>query len=119
MYQKDWSKLGPITGCFGYEGNNEAEREMLEALDPKIRRIVQILREQGLETFESCQGGKGHAYTQPTVRFHGMRGEGFKAIEIVFRNDLPVYELRRIWEVIDHEVTGPYWEITFIIDDIS
>ena len=51
----DWSKLGPVRGCFGQD--TRLEQEMLEELDPGIRRIVQVLRENGIETYESCQGG--------------------------------------------------------------
>ena len=68
MYQKDWSRLGPVRACFEHAGDPDAERQMLVELDPKIRRIVQILRENGIETYESCEGGDDHAYTEPTVR---------------------------------------------------
>jgi hypothetical protein len=37
-------------------------------LDPGIRQAVRILREAGVETFESCEGGERHAYPEPTVR---------------------------------------------------
>lgn len=56
--------------------------ELYSALDPAIRDAVRILADAGIETFESCQGGEGHAYPEPTVRFHGERGEGFKALAI-------------------------------------
>ena len=46
-----------------------------EILDSGIRDAVRILAEAGVETFESCQGGEGHAYAEPTVRFHGDRDE--------------------------------------------
>jgi hypothetical protein len=45
-------------------------------LDKGIERIVNILRNADIETFESCEGGIGHAYNVPTVRFHGDRSEG-------------------------------------------
>ena len=34
-------------------------------------RNVDALRSEGIKTFESCDGGDGHAYTEPTVRFAG------------------------------------------------
>jgi len=50
-------------------------------LDPGIARYVEVLRLAGVETYESCQGGpdperpdRGHAYPEPTVRFHGTQG---------------------------------------------
>jgi hypothetical protein len=45
-------------------------------IDPGIRREVKILWENGIETFESCEGGRGHSFPEPTVRFHGGQSEG-------------------------------------------
>ena len=55
-----------------------------EKLDPCIRDAVRILAEAGIETFESCQGGESHALPEPTIRFHGEHGEGFRALGIAF-----------------------------------
>jgi hypothetical protein len=82
-------------------------------LDPGISRYVEILNDAGVETFESCQGGDGHAYPVPTIRFHGDRGEGLRALAVALKRSLPVAELRRTWPVNDGEPTGPYWEMTF------
>jgi len=90
----------------------DAECE-LRTLDPGIRRFVEALREEGVETFESCEGGPGHAYPEPTVRFHGERAEGFRALAVALTRALPVYALRRVWPMQDGEPTGPYWEMTF------
>jgi len=51
-----------------------------EKLDSGIRDAVRILAEAGVETCESCQGGKGHAYPEPTIRFYGERSAGFHAL---------------------------------------
>jgi hypothetical protein len=82
-------------------------------LDPGISRYVQILRAANVETFESCEGGALHAYPEPTIRFHGNHGEGFRVLGIAQAAGLPVAGLRRVWPVIDDEPTGPWWEITF------
>jgi len=82
-------------------------------LDPGIVKAVAALRNSGVETFESCQGGANHAYPQPTVRFHGDTAEGFRALAAAIKEDLPVAELRRVWPIHDDEATGPWWEITF------
>lgn len=81
--------------------------------DRAIRHIVELLRNEGVETFESCQGGAGHAFPEPAVRFHGDREEGFRALACALRLELPVAELRRYWQVVDGEPRGPYWEMTF------
>lgn len=82
-------------------------------LDPGVEPYVGVLAAAGIETFESCDGGKGHAYSEPTIRFHGDRSEGFRAIAVALQHDLPVSDLRRIWTIIDGEPTGPDWELTF------
>jgi len=82
-------------------------------LDEGIKREVEILNEGCIETYESCQGGSGHCYLEPSVRFHGDRSEGFKALAIALQNDLKPSVLRRIWTILDGEPTGPYWEMTF------
>lgn len=82
-------------------------------LDPGIVQEVEILRTAGIETFESCQGGPGHAYPEPTVRFHGDPSEGFLALAAALRGGLRVAAIRRAWPVIDGEPTGPWWEMTF------
>lgn len=82
-------------------------------LDRGVAGAVSILVAAGIETFESCEGGAGHAYPEPTVRFHGDRTQGLKALAAALQAQLPVSELRRVWPVIDGEPTGPYWELTF------
>lgn len=82
-------------------------------LDRGIQEAVAILAGARIETFESCQGGAGHAYPVPTVRFYGNRGEGFRAFAAATQAGLRVAQLSRIWPVLDGEPTGPWWEMTF------
>jgi hypothetical protein len=82
-------------------------------IDPGIARAVAVLQSAGVETFESCQGGVGHAFAEPTVRFHGGHAEGHRALAVVMEAGLAVDALRRVWCVIDDEPTGPSWELTF------
>jgi hypothetical protein len=83
-------------------------------LDLGIRRAVEVLKAAGIETFESCEGGKGHAYTEPTVRFHGTPEAGWRAVGACLAYGLPVLALRRVWYVLDlNEPTGPDWELVF------
>lgn len=85
----------------------------IAACDIGVRSFVEALRAEGIETFESCEGGEGHAFHEPTIRFHGERGEGHRALGIALGLNLPVAELRRSWPVQDGEPTGPWWEMTF------
>jgi len=92
-----------------------SEGGWIDQLDPGIRPYVVILDAGGIETFESCQGGEGHAFAEPTIRFHGGRGEGFRALAIALQNGpCPVASVRRYWDVnSDGEPEGPHWEMTF------
>jgi hypothetical protein len=83
------------------------------ALDEGIAKAVMILRRGGIETYESCEGGPGHAFTEPTVRFSGNAWEGHKAFAIAMEHDLPVFQLHRAYSVVDGELSGPVWEIVF------
>jgi hypothetical protein len=82
-------------------------------LDKGIQREVQILRENGVETFESCEGGQGHPFPEPTVRFLGGHAEGFRALGIALQHGLRVTELRRAWSIQSGEAVGPHWEMVF------
>lgn len=88
--------------------------EFSPPLDKGIEKEVNILFSNGIETFESCEGGEKHPYPVPTIRFHGDNTEGFKAFAIAMQNGLDVVSLRRVWETIDGELTGPWWEMTFL-----
>jgi hypothetical protein len=82
-------------------------------LDRGIKKVVELLQARGIETFESCEGGPGHAYPEPTIRFHGTLEAGWRAVAACLAHGLPVSELRRTWSVNSGEPTGPYWEVVF------
>ena len=93
------------------------EDHALKHLDKGIEAAVLALREHGVETIESCQGGPGHAFPDPTVRFVGGTAEGHRAFSVALQCGLRVAELRRVWSILDNEPTGPYWELTFVRHD--
>jgi len=83
-------------------------------LDPGIKRAVELLQAHNIETYESCQGGPGHCYPEPTVRFYGTPEAGWRAASVCLTYGLPIDALRRAWSVQDGiELVGPHWEITF------
>jgi hypothetical protein len=84
-------------------------------MDAGIREAVRILIENGIETIQSCQGGTGHAYPEPTVEFTGSFGAGFRALAVAMEHGLQVSELRRVWSMQDGEPVGPHWAMTFRI----
>ena len=83
-------------------------------LDPGIAQFVKTLQEHGIETYESCEGGKGHSFPEPTIRFSGGPAQGYKAVWAAMTfGPLPVSDLRRFWRVLEGELEGPSWEMTF------
>jgi hypothetical protein len=82
-------------------------------LDEGIRQIVLTLVENGVETFESCEGGPGHSFPEPTIRFEGDASEGLRALSVALSHGLPVFRLRRVWGIVDGAIHGPWWEMTF------
>ena len=83
-------------------------------LDAGIRDYVLALRSNGVATDESCEGGPGHAYPEPTVCFRGEMPEGFRALSVAMANGLPVRTLKRVWRLDRGELNGPWWELTFL-----
>jgi hypothetical protein len=92
---------------------NRGGLPLLGGLDPGITGIVNELRARGVPTSESCEGGPGHSFPEPTVRFKGTREDGFQALGIALQLGMPVRALRRVWRVIDGEPCGPLWELSF------
>lgn len=90
-----------------------SERVFSSPLDPGIERAVHLLMDNGVETYESCQGGEGHASPYPVVSFHGQQYEGFRALSVAMSYGLPVFALHRVWSVQDGEPTGPSWQLEF------
>ncbi len=82
-------------------------------IDPGIALEVRVLWENGIETTESCEGGPGHSFSEPTVRFCGIYADGLRAVAIALTHGLKVRNLRRSWTVDSGELTGPEWEMTF------
>lgn len=80
-------------------------------VDAGVVHAVRVLLAAGVEVFESCEGGDGHAVPVPTIWFHGERGAGWKAVAAAQEAGLPLLALHRSWPVVDGEPTGPYWEI--------
>lgn len=87
-------------------------------IDSGILHLVDFLRHNKVETFESCEGGEGHIFEVPTIRFGGTKAEGLRVISLAMQFDLGADELRRYWNLIDGELTGPEWEITFKSSEI-
>jgi hypothetical protein len=86
-------------------------------IDPGVRRWVLILRQAGVETFESCQGGPDHAMPEPTIKFFGSPWAGYHAFAVAMDNGMPVLSLRYAYGVNNGQLEGPWWEMTFRTTD--
>lgn len=95
------------------KGCQQMTEPAIEGLDEGIRHYVLTLMSEGVETFESCEGGEGHCMPEPTVRFHGEQHEGYRAFSVALMYGLPVFSLRRYYSVTDNQLEGPWWEMTF------
>lgn len=82
-------------------------------LDAGIRRAVLMLRSAGVETFESCEGGAGHAFPDPTIKFHGGAWAGYRAFAAAVECGLPVLRIQKVYGVSGAQLEGPWWEIVF------
>ena len=91
----------------------DMQRGLYKNIDKGIIDKVKLLREHGVETYESCEGGDGHAFHEPTIRFHGERHEGFRVLALALQFDLGVAALRRVWNVVDGDPVGADWELVF------
>jgi len=71
-------------------------------IDKGILPAVEILNENGFETFESCVGGEGHAYFEPTVRFLGTEFDLIRAWEVCAAYGLNVVRVNRVYRKVSN-----------------
>lgn len=70
------------------------------SLDPIIGPLVYLLREQGFNTYSSCDGGDGHAYLHPTVLiipqdWQNMQPEIDRLAEVLVTNGYRTFFLKQ------------------------
>lgn len=90
----------------------EGEREPL--LDPGIRAAVLAMRAAGIDTFASCDGGEGHAWPEPGVRWRGPEWQRYVAARATSEAGYKVKEVRQVWYADEGTLRQePLWEIIF------
>lgn len=95
--------------------NKMKSAEFYAELDEGIRFPVRVLHAAGFDTCQSCQGGNGHPYNQPTVEMvaGGHDSEGFGALAALNQYGLLVAEIAIIWPVASGLPYEKLWRITF------
>lgn len=83
-------------------------------LDEGIKEAVRILIDNGIETFESCEGGKGHAFPEPTIRFEGDMFDCIRVLDICDKNNLNAHVSRYCFNRIDGILEKPFCEVIFL-----
>jgi hypothetical protein len=85
------------------------------SLDVGIRFAVRVLHARGFETCQSCQGGQGHSYPEPTVEMvaGGDDALGFGALDALRSYGLPVADVAIVWRVSGSHPFEKLWRITF------
>jgi hypothetical protein len=89
-----------------------------DMVDDGIIGVVRLLRDAGVHTYSSCQGGGyllGHGYLLPTVCFEGDDEEGERAEKIADGAGYQVRQISRTWYTRDGERMGPFWELQFVM----
>lgn len=86
-----------------------------QGLDAGIRFAVRVLHAHGIETGQSCQGGEGHSYPQPTIEFAADADDatGFKALAVLQTYGLPVDSISIRWSIFRGLPHEKLWQITF------
>lgn len=92
-----------------------APEDWYQTLDTGIRFAVRVLHANGFETCQSCQGGKGHAYGQPTVDMVATAddAQGFGALAALQSYGLPVDSISIFWNICNGLPYEKLWRITF------
>ncbi len=91
-------------------------------LEPGIARVVHLLREWGIDTYYSCQGGETHSCGNPTVLFRGDEHQAFQALALLYGSGYRVHELRKVWQLWGlelHAIPRPTWHLTLCSAPLS
>lgn len=89
--------------------------EFYKGIDKGIRFAVRVLHAHGIDTCQSCEGGKDHAYDRPTVDMvaGGDDASGFTALGYLQSFGLPVRSVSIHWPIRNGLPYEKLWRITF------
>lgn len=86
-----------------------------DQLDKGIRFAVRALHAHGIETCQSCEGGEGHAYSEPSVDILAGPNDvaGFNALACLVDFGLPVSLVSKVWNIKNGMPYECIWRIIF------
>ena len=87
-----------------------------EKLDKGIRFPVKVLHAAGLETCQSCEGGKGHAYELPTIEMisRDSDADGFAALAVLAHYGIEVFSIGIQWPIKNWMPYEKNWRIELV-----
>jgi len=93
-----------------------ASEKWYRQLDAGIRFAVRLLHSRGIETCQSCQGGRGHAYDHPTIDLIACADDasGFAAVAALQSHGLTVSELQIVWPMKNGLPYEKLWRVVLL-----
>jgi len=84
-----------------------------DKVDAGVRYPVRVLHAHGIETAQSCQGGAGHAYHEPTIDLpaQGSDALGFAALAALRDNGVDVLDVALVWSVVGGLPHQKLWRV--------
>lgn len=91
------------------------KRDEYDGIDLGVRFAVKVLHAAGIETCQSCQGGAGHSYPEPSIDLpaRGDDADGFGALAALQAYGLPVFAVHLVWSVRNGVPYEKLWRIVF------
>ena len=86
------------------------------AYDPGIARPVCLLQQAGIDTVQSCEGGKGHSTHEPTIWFRGKKKEAKFVLKMAIELSWPISRVLREWNPVGINGQQSYIEKTWAIE---
>ena len=57
-------------------------------------------------------GGTGHAFPDPTIKFHGGAWAGYRAFAVAMEHGL--LRMQQVHGMTNGQLEGPWWELVFL-----
>jgi hypothetical protein len=92
------------------------EAKDYDDIDRGIVFAVKVLHAAGIATCQSCQGGEGHCYPEPSVDLVAgpSDSDGFAALAALRDYGLPVSRVMLVWDIQNGLPYSKLWRITFV-----